>query len=64
MRARLAMAGQVLASKALTTWAALVNACRGIIADPAGAYRPEAHYMRGPGPKWRERHADREAKAQ
>ena len=19
-------------------------------------YRPEAHYMRGPGPKWRERH--------
>lgn len=21
------------------------------------AYRPEKHYMRGPGPKWRERHA-------
>jgi hypothetical protein len=20
------------------------------------AYRPEAHYMRGPGPKWREKH--------
>ena len=20
-----------------------------------GAYRPEKHYMRGPGPKWRER---------
>jgi hypothetical protein len=20
-------------------------------------YRPEAHYMRGPGPKWREKHA-------
>ncbi len=20
------------------------------------AYRPERHYMRGPGPKWRERH--------
>ncbi len=19
-------------------------------------YRPERHYMRGPGPKWRERH--------
>jgi hypothetical protein len=19
-------------------------------------YRPEAHYMRGPGPKWREKH--------
>jgi hypothetical protein len=25
-------------------------------------YRPEAHYMRGPGPKWREKHArNREA---
>jgi hypothetical protein len=20
-------------------------------------YRPERHYMRGPGPKWREKHA-------
>jgi hypothetical protein len=24
---------------------------------PANSYRPEAHYMRGPGPKWREKHA-------
>jgi hypothetical protein len=24
------------------------------VADP---YRPELHYMRGPGPKWREKHA-------
>jgi hypothetical protein len=22
-------------------------------------YRPELHYMRGPGPKWREKHAQR-----
>ena len=22
-------------------------------------YRPEAHYMRGPGPKWRERHGSK-----
>jgi hypothetical protein len=27
-----------------------------------GQYRPEAYYMRGPGPKWREKHArNREA---
>jgi len=26
----------------------------GTVDDP---YRPELHYMRGPGPKWRERHA-------
>jgi len=25
-----------------------------ILFDP---YRPELHYMRGPGPKWREKHA-------
>ena len=25
------------------------------ILDP---YRPELHYMRGPGPKWREKHGD------
>jgi hypothetical protein len=25
------------------------------LADP---YRPELHYMRGPGPKWREKHAN------
>jgi hypothetical protein len=24
------------------------------------AYRPERHYMRGPGPKWREKHASGE----
>ncbi len=23
---------------------------------PVGKYRPEDHYMRGPGPKWREKH--------
>jgi hypothetical protein len=24
-------------------------------------YRPELHYMRGPGPKWREKHARNES---
>jgi hypothetical protein len=24
-------------------------------------YRPELHYMRGPGPKWREKHLGRGA---
>jgi hypothetical protein len=23
---------------------------------PVRKYRPEVHYMRGPGPKWREKH--------
>jgi hypothetical protein len=28
--------------------------------DAFGGYRPERHYMRGPGPKWREKHGIRE----
>ena len=24
--------------------------------EPVRTYRPEAHYMRGPGPAWRARH--------
>ena len=30
-------------------WRKLVN-------DLFDPYRPELHYMRGPGPKWREKH--------
>jgi hypothetical protein len=33
--------------------AALAQAWRRAIGNP---YRPEKHYMRGPGPKWREKH--------
>ncbi len=27
-----------------------------LASDPPNPYRPEAHYMRGPGPKWRAKH--------
>lgn len=30
-----------------------------LLNDLFGAYRPERHYMRGPGPKWRQKHAAR-----
>ena len=33
----------------------LANYWRTALADQE--YRPELHYMRGPGPKWREAHA-------
>lgn len=29
---------------------------RGLIARARDPYRPERHYMRGPGPKWHARH--------
>jgi hypothetical protein len=32
---------------------ALAQAWRKLLASP---YRPEKHYMRGPGPKWREKY--------
>jgi hypothetical protein len=36
--------------KAISRWRRLAAA----LLDP---YRPELHYMRGPGPKWRAKHA-------
>ncbi len=30
---------------------------RKVMQDLLDPYRPELHYMRGPGPKWREKHA-------
>jgi hypothetical protein len=36
----------------VTPWA---SAYRASLADWVISYRPEKHYMRGPGPKWREK---------
>ena len=30
--------------------------CRDLIGIVGNPYRPELHYMRGPGPKWRAKH--------
>jgi hypothetical protein len=32
---------------------ALSNHCRELVRQLFDPYRPELHYMRGPGPKWR-----------
>jgi hypothetical protein len=34
----------------------VADALRGLKLDGSRPYRPERHYMRGPGPKWREKH--------
>ena len=31
---------------------------RSSLEGPVRRYHPEDHYMRGPGPKWREKHFD------
>ena len=34
----------------------LASVIHNLIMDVRDSYRPELHYMRGPGPKWRARH--------
>ena len=36
---------------------------RDLLRELLSPYRPELHYMRGPGPKWRERHGAWQATA-
>ena len=36
---------------------AVADLWRTVTSDLFDAYRPEQHYMRGPGPKWRAKHA-------
>ena len=34
------------------------NLFHGLLRDLADPYRPELHYMRGPGPRWHAKHDD------
>jgi hypothetical protein len=46
-------------------WRDLSRTLRGLLQIPgysAGAYRPDLHYMRGPGPKWRAKYGSLTAK--
>jgi hypothetical protein len=54
MDRRLSNATSSLASAALKLCTELANYWRTVLADQG--YRPELHYMRGPGPKWRDSH--------
>ena len=41
----------------------ILNAIQKLVDVWLHRYRPELHYMRGPGPKWQERHADQATRA-
>ena len=43
-------------------WTAAIGAWRTLLPKHVQRYRPEAHYMRGPGPKWRAKHATKVAR--
>ena len=39
----------------------IVSVLHSLMTDMVSDYRPERHYMRGPGPKWREKHQPQRA---
>jgi hypothetical protein len=43
--------------KAPSIGKAVADLWHSVTTDLFGGYRPERHYMRGPGPKWRAKHA-------
>ena len=47
----------VLGSATVRAWRSLVSSLHTLIAIDGRTYKPEKYYMRGPGPKWREKHA-------
>jgi hypothetical protein len=61
MHQELSRAGRVLALAVAQAIAAVADACRSAMAIEGDRYHPEAHYMRGPGPKWRAKHAQASA---
>jgi hypothetical protein len=54
MDRRFSNATSRIASAALKLCTELASYWRAVLSDQG--YRPELHYMRGPGPKWREVH--------
>ena len=49
-----AMSG--FAHKTAETVSDFVSVVHNLVMDVRDSYRPELHYMRGPGPKWRAKH--------
>ncbi|MEA3153816.1 MAG: hypothetical protein QOK44_1405 [Betaproteobacteria bacterium] len=50
--------GTMVAAWTMAVWQGLTRTVRAaILIEEVRPYRPEAYYMRGPGPKWREKHA-------
>jgi hypothetical protein len=46
-------------ARCVGAWTAARRRLRRRLDDLTDRYRPEFHYMRGPGPKWREKHGAR-----
>ena len=57
MNQMLSNAALGLAAGSVKTWTVVTHISRTMLVDQTNSYQPELHYMRGPGPKWREKHA-------
>jgi hypothetical protein len=57
MAQRLSMLASALVSRAARAWRVVMDSCGSVMIGCASTYHPEAYYMRGPGPRWREKHA-------
>ena len=57
MAHRFSEALSVMTAAITGAWRAAADSCCAMISQ--GQYHPEAYYMRGPGPKWREKHSQR-----
>jgi hypothetical protein len=56
MYQRLSNVAHVLAFAVVKACMAVANVLVTAMFGQTDSYRPEAHYMRGPGPKWRAKH--------
>jgi hypothetical protein len=56
MRIMDATALSVFARRTAESASDFASVVRNLILDVRESYRPELHYMRGPGPKWRAKH--------
>jgi hypothetical protein len=53
---RILQVASVFAALVRSAIGALITLLSSSWDGPVGKYRPEDHYMRGPGPKWRAKH--------
>jgi hypothetical protein len=56
MRIMVATALSGFARRTAESASDFASVVRNLILDVRDSYRPELHYMRGPGPKWRAKH--------
>ena len=56
VRAELALVASSAHEMGQRLFAAITRRAQNVLMGAFDSYRPELHYMRGPGPRWREKH--------